>query len=59
VLPVRLLSHLTIKAQVEGYSVPFDVNQQAAEIEVRPDRTTKTYCRPAFTVRQIMFFPDC
>src|ERR1035438_3419475 len=57
VLPVKLLSHLTIEADVEGYSVPIDVNQQAAEIEVRPDRTTITYSHIAFTVRQIMFSP--
>jgi glycogen debranching enzyme len=58
VLPVKLLSHLTIEADVEGYSVPIDVNQQAAEIEVRPDRTTITYSHIAFTVRQIIFSPD-
>jgi glycogen debranching enzyme len=58
VLPVKLLSHLTIEAEVEGYSVPIDVNQQAAEIEVRPDRTVITYAHIAFTVRQIMFSPD-
>ena len=57
-LPVKLLSHLTIEADVEGYTVPIDVNQQAAEIEVRPDRTTITYSHTAFTVRQIMFAPD-
>jgi glycogen debranching enzyme len=56
-LPVKLLSHLTIEANVEGYTVPIDVNQQAAEIEVRPDRTTITYSHIAFTVRQIMFSP--
>ena len=58
VLPVKLLSHLTIEANVEGYSVPIDVNQQSAEIEVRPDRTVITYSHIAFTVRQIMFSPD-
>src|SRR5208337_438534 len=39
ILPVKLLSHLTIAAEIEGYTVPIDVNRQAAEIEVRPDRT--------------------
>ncbi|MGD0628440.1 MAG: hypothetical protein ABR987_03765 [Terracidiphilus sp.] len=58
VLPVKLLSHLTIEASVEGYSVPIDVNQQSAEIEVRPDRTVITYAHVAFTVRQIVFSPD-
>jgi glycogen debranching enzyme len=58
VLPVKVLSHLTIEANVEGYSVPIDVNQQSAEIEVRPDRTVITYAHIAFTVRQIMFSPN-
>ena len=58
VLPVKLLSHLTIEANVEGYPVPIDVNQQSAEAEVRPDRTVITYAHVAFTVRQIMFSPN-
>jgi glycogen debranching enzyme len=57
-LPVKVLSHLNLSAEVEGYSVPIDVNQQAAEIEVRPDRTIITYAHIAFTVRQIMFSPN-
>ena len=32
ILPVKLLSHLTIEAEIEGYTVPIDVNQQSAEI---------------------------
>ena len=55
VLPVKLLSHLTIEADIEGYTVPIDVNQQAAEVEVHPDRTTITYSHIGFTVRQIMY----
>lgn len=58
VFPVKVISHLTIEANVEGYSVPIDVNQQSAEIEVRPDRTTITYSHVAFTVRQIMLSPE-
>ncbi|MFZ0747696.1 MAG: hypothetical protein WAM85_25050 [Terracidiphilus sp.] len=58
VLPLKLLSHLAIEANIEGYTVPIDVNQQAAEIEVRPDRTVITYSHIGFTVRQIMFSPD-
>ncbi|MGA2727087.1 MAG: hypothetical protein ABSE96_04700 [Terracidiphilus sp.] len=57
ILPVKILSHLRIEADVAGYGVPIDVNQQSAEIEVRPDRTVITYSHPAFTVRQIMFSP--
>lgn len=58
ILPVKVLSHLTIEANVEGYTVPIDVNQQAAEIEVRPNRTTITYAHIGFTVRQVMFSPE-
>jgi glycogen debranching enzyme len=58
VLPVKLLSHLTIEAGIEGYTVPIDVNRQAAAIEVRPDRTVITYTHIGFTVRQIMFSPN-
>ncbi len=57
-LPVKLLSHLTIEANIEGYTVPIDVNRQAAAIEVRPDRTVITYAHIGFTVRQIMFSPN-
>jgi glycogen debranching enzyme len=58
ILPVKLLSHFTIRAEVEGYSVPIDLNADAAEIEVRPDHTTITYSHIAFTVRQTMFAPE-
>lgn len=56
-LPVKILSHLTITANIQGYTVPIDVNPQAADIEVRPDRTILTYSHIGFTVRQIMFSP--
>jgi glycogen debranching enzyme len=49
VLPVKLLSHLTIEADIEGYSVPINVNAQPSTIEVRPDRTTITYAHIGFT----------
>lgn len=58
ILPVKVLSHLTIEADIDDYTVPIDVNQQSAEIEVRPDRTVITYSHIGFTVRQIMFSPD-
>ncbi len=58
ILPIKLLSHLTIEANIQGYSVPINVNQQAANIEVRPDHTTITYSHIGFTLRQIMFSPD-
>jgi glycogen debranching enzyme len=58
VLPIKLISHFAIEANVEGYSVPIDVNQLASEIEVHPDHTTITYSHIAFTLRQIMFAPN-
>lgn len=58
VLPVKVLSHFQIRAEVEGYSVPIELNPAAAEIEVFPDHTTITYSHIAFTVRQTMFAPD-
>jgi len=58
VLPVKLLSHLTIEANVEGYPVPIDLNAMARELEVRPDRTTITYSHIALTLRQTMFAPN-
>ena len=58
VLPIKLLSHMTIEANIQDYTVPIEVNQQAAEIEVHPDRTVITYTHIGFTVRQIMFSPD-
>ncbi|MGA7158626.1 MAG: hypothetical protein WBY53_17400 [Acidobacteriaceae bacterium] len=58
VLPVKLLSHFTIEANVQGYDVPIDLNSMAREIEVRPDHTTITYSHIALTVRQTMFAPE-
>ena len=57
-LPVKLLSHFNISAEVEGYPVPIELADHAREIEVFPDRTVITYSHIAFTVRQIMFAPD-
>jgi hypothetical protein len=58
ILPIKLLSHLTLQADMEGYPVPLDLNTMAREIEVRPDRTVITYSHIAVTVRQTMFAPD-
>ena len=59
IFPVKLLSHFTIEAEVEGYPVPIDLNSHAAEIEVAPDHTTITYSHIAFTVREILFASRC
>lgn len=58
ILPVKLLSHLTLEANIQGYTVPIDLNPAAAQIEVRTDRTVLTYAHLGLTVRQIMFSPD-
>ena len=57
--PVKLLSRLRITAQLDGYDVPIDVNDQSAEIAVQPDHTTITFAHAAFTVREILFAPPC
>src|SRR5271156_4387116 len=59
IFPVKLLSHFTIAAEVQGYPVPIDLNADAAEIEVAPDHTTITYAHIAFTVREILFATRC
>jgi glycogen debranching enzyme len=58
ILPVKLISHLTLEAEVSGYPVPLDLNSMAREIEIHPDHTTITYSHIAITVRQTMFAPD-
>jgi glycogen debranching enzyme len=57
VLPVKLFSDFRITARLAGYDVPIDLNRDAAEIEVYPDRTVITYAHIGFRVRQIMFAP--
>jgi hypothetical protein len=59
IFPIKLISHLTIQAQVEGYDVPIDVNAAAAEIAVAPDHTTITYSHIAFTLKEILFANQC
>lgn len=58
VLPVKLLSHFILSAEVDKYSVPIELNPDAAEIDVQPDHTTITYSHIALTVRQTMFAPS-
>jgi glycogen debranching enzyme len=57
--PVKILSHMQIQAQVEGYDVPIDVNAHSAEIDVEPDHTTITYSHIAFTLRETFFATQC
>ena len=57
--PVKLLSHFRMVAELKDYSVPIDVNDQAAEVEVAPDHTTITFAHASFTVREILFATPC
>ena len=55
--PLKFFSGLHLRAEIEGYPVPIDLNSTAATIEVSPDHTTLTYSHAAITVRQHMFVP--
>jgi hypothetical protein len=57
--PVKLLSHFRMVAELKDYSVPIDVNDQAAEVEVAPDHTTITFAHASFTIREILFATPC
>jgi glycogen debranching enzyme len=56
-LPVKVFSNLRLSAELDGYTVPIDLNAAAATIDVQPDHTTITYSHAAITVRQHMFIP--
>ena len=56
-LPTKVFNSLHLTAELDGYSVPIDLNAAAATIDVQPDHTTITYSHAAITVRQHMFVP--
>jgi glycogen debranching enzyme len=56
-LPTKVFSNLHLSADLDGYTVPIDLNAAAATIDVQPDHTTITYSHAAITVRQHMFVP--
>jgi glycogen debranching enzyme len=56
-LPTKVFSNLHLSAELDGYTVPIDLNSAAATIDVQPDHTTITYSHAAITVRQYMFVP--
>jgi hypothetical protein len=56
-LPTKIFSNLHLFAELDGYTVPIDLNAAAATIDVQPDHTTITYSHAAITVRQHMFIP--
>lgn len=53
-LPVKVFSDLHLRAQIDGYTVPLDLNPGAATVEVRPGHTVLTYSFAGITVRQHM-----
>jgi glycogen debranching enzyme len=56
-LPTKIFNNLHLTAELDGYTVPIDLNAAAATIDVQPDHTTITYSHAAITVRQHMFVP--
>ena len=58
IFPWKILSHMRITADMKDYTVPIDVNEQAATIAVQPGHTTITYSHANFTVREILFAPQ-
>lgn len=55
--PAKILSRLSITAELADYPVPIHLAGLAASIEVAPAMTTITYSHAAFTVKQRMFVP--
>jgi len=55
--PLKFFSGLHIRAMIDDYPVPIDLNSAAATLDVSPDHTTLTYSHAAITVRQHMFVP--
>jgi glycogen debranching enzyme len=57
IFPWKVFSGMRMTVNMDDYPVPIDVNEHAAGIEVKPDRTTITYSHANFTVRQTMMAP--
>ncbi len=53
-LPVKVFSNLHLRADIDGYTVPLELNPGAATVEVRPGHTVLTYSFAGITVRQHM-----
>ena len=53
-LPVKVFSGLHLRADLDGYTVPLELNPGAATVEVRPGHTVLTYSFAGITVRQHM-----
>jgi glycogen debranching enzyme len=57
IFPWKIFSGMRMTANMDNYPVAIDVNEHAAVIDVRPDRTMITYSHANFTVRQTMMAP--
>jgi hypothetical protein len=57
IFPWKIFSNLRIRADMQDYPVPIDVNAQSALITVQPDHTTITFSHANFTMREILFAP--
>lgn len=57
IFPWKILSGMLVTAAMQDYAVPINVNDHAAEIDVRPSATTITYSHANFTIRQTMVAP--
>ncbi len=53
-LPVKVFSGMRLRAEIDGYTVPLDLNPGAAEVDVQPGHTVLTYSFAGITVRQHM-----
>ncbi len=53
-LPVKVFSGLRLRADLDGYTVPLELNPGAVTVEVRPGHTVLTYSFAGITVRQHM-----
>ncbi len=57
IFPWKIFSGMEIRADMQNYAVPINVNEHAAVIDVQPQATTITYSHANFTIRQIMLAP--
>ncbi len=55
--PLKFFSGLHLRAEVDGYPVPIDLNSNTATLQVSPDHATLTYSHAAITVKQHMLVP--
>ncbi len=53
-LPVKVFSGMHLRAEIDGYTVPLELNPGAAEVQVQPGHTILTYSFAGITVRQHM-----